>query len=201
MSPITRKLVFRVFDGVGLNVGLYKSPSIKANSYIIKKIIYINDTFYFVCFSSPGLKKEEYQCYQRWVKNIIGTGLGSLQPTRSCADPNSFVRGGPTLQLRQRFFFLFTFVDEGREMRIQMPLKVGHHRPASETILGRHWRLGGFVIFQGIRTSIAIKRYRFVIFRGGGGQDPCPPPPPLDPWYNRLCEYRGIIWFIVLCFS
>ena len=46
----------------------------------------------------------------------------------SCADPESFVRGGPTLT---RLFFL---VDGERiKMRIKMPLKVGNHRPASET--------------------------------------------------------------------
>ena len=33
--------------------------------------------------------------------------------------------------------------------------------------------LGRFVIFQGIQTSIAMKPYIFVIFRGGGGPDPC----------------------------
>ena len=42
----------------------------------------------------------------------------------SCADPESFVRGGPTLQHWQYFF---------RGGRIQIPLKAGQHRPASET--------------------------------------------------------------------
>ena len=37
--------------------------------------------------------------------------------------------------------------------------------------------LGSFVIFQGIRTSIAKKPYIFVIFKGG----PEPLSPPLDP--------------------
>ena len=40
----------------------------------------------------------------------------------SCEDPESFVRGGPTLT----FFWLM------RGDRIQIPLKSGHHRPASE---------------------------------------------------------------------
>ena len=39
--------------------------------------------------------------------------------------------------------------------------------------------LGSFVIFQGIRTSIAKKPYIFVIFQGGGGQDGLSHP--LDP--------------------
>ena len=34
--------------------------------------------------------------------------------------------------------------------------------------------LGSFVIFQGIRTSIAKKPYRFVIFQGGGGPESIP---------------------------
>ena len=29
--------------------------------------------------------------------------------------------------------------------------------------------LGSFVIIQGIRTSIAMKHYIFVVFQGGGG--------------------------------
>ena len=37
--------------------------------------------------------------------------------------------------------------------------------------------LGSFVIFQGIRTSIAKKPYIFVIFFGEGGPDPLSPPP------------------------
>ena len=50
---------------------------------------------------------------------------------------------------------------------------------------GRWWPniecwLGSFVIFQGIRTSIAKKPYIFVIFQwGGGGQDRLSHP--LDP--------------------
>ena len=41
-----------------------------------------------------------------------------------CADPESFVRRGATLT-----FFLFSFF---RGERIQLSLKAGHHRPASE---------------------------------------------------------------------
>ena len=74
----------------------------------------------------------------------------------SCADPESFVRGGPTL------IFL---VDE------QIPLKAGHHLPASETLCD----------FKVILTSIAKKPYIFVIFQGGPD---LVPPPPLDPPMN-----------------
>ena len=45
----------------------------------------------------------------------------------SCADPESFARGGPT------FFFLI------RGKRIQIALKAGHHQPARETPL--KWRI------------------------------------------------------------
>ena len=84
------------------------------------------------------------------------------------------------------FFFFFFFKLMRGEM-IQIPLKVGHHRPASETPF--KWRFAGgpmmahivcwpgsFVIFQRIWTSIAKKPYIFVILQGGSGP-PCPPPP------------------------
>ena len=45
----------------------------------------------------------------------------SHQPT--CADPESFARGGPTLT----GFILLLFFDDGRE--IQRALKAGHHGP------------------------------------------------------------------------
>ena len=64
---------------------------------------------------------------------------------------------------------------------IQIPLKAGHHHPASETPFKWHslagrcrpniecW-LDSFVNLQGIRASIAKRPYSFVIF-----QDPLPP--------------------------
>ena len=55
---------------------------------------------------------------------------------------------------------------------IQIPLKAGHHRPTSETPF--KWSHGSFVIFNGIRTSIAKKPYIFLIFQGG--TDPLPHP-------------------------
>ena len=72
-----------------------------------------------------------------------------------------------------------------RGERIQLPLKAGHHRPASKTQFKRRFAGGpmvaqneywicGFVIFQGIFTSIAKKPYIFVIYQGG--MDPGPPP-------------------------
>ena len=59
-------------------------------------------------------------------------------------------------------------------VRIQIPLKVG-------TIIMGCWR-GSFVIFQGIRTSIAKKNYIFMVFQGV----PDPLPPPL---WIRPCQY------------
>ena len=55
-----------------------------------------------------------------------------LAITVSCADPESFFRGG------RLFFFFFVFlVDEG----IKMSLKAGRRRPASETPF--QWRFAG----------------------------------------------------------
>ena len=45
----------------------------------------------------------------------------------TCTDPDSFSRGGPTLTT----FSFCPFLDNAGE-RIQIPLKVGHHRPASK---------------------------------------------------------------------
>ena len=55
------------------------------------------------------------------------------------------------------YFWYKHLVDEGEE-RIQIPLKVGHHRHTSETpMLVQHWMLVwyicSFVIFHGIRTK------------------------------------------------
>ena len=57
----------------------------------------------------------------------------------ACADPESFVRGGPTLT----FFVCFVFSRVDGE-RIEMPLKVGHHWPAREIPI--KWRFAGVPI-------------------------------------------------------
>ena len=51
--------------------------------------------------------------------------------TETCADPESFVIGGPTLTAF--FFVVFFFFFSMRKKRIQIPLIEGHHRPVSET--------------------------------------------------------------------
>ena len=84
----------------------------------------------------------------------------------ACADPENFVRGGPTLTT-----YLF-FLKLMRGEMIQIPLKAGHHQPASETPF--KWRFAGgpmmvhiecwpgsFVIFQRIWSSIAKKTLSF----------------------------------------
>ena len=74
-----------------------------------------------------------------------------------------FARGGPT-QLRKRFLY-------GVERILQILLKAGHYRPASETPF--HWRIDNdptlnacLVFFQGFRTGTAKERY--CDFPGGG---------------------------------
>ena len=86
-----------------------------------------------------------------------------------CMDPESFVRGG---QFQLWCCFLCFLVDEGREG----PNTTERHF-ACWLMMAQHWiRLGSFVFFQGIRTSIAKERYGFVIFQGGGGfKTPCHP--------------------------
>ena len=74
----------------------------------------------------------------------------------------------------------------GERIQLHVPLKAGHHRPASETpfkkrhsngvsLAGRYWPNieCWLVIFQGIRTSNANRNPIFLsvcfFFRGGGG--------------------------------
>ena len=86
------------------------------------------------------------------------------------------IRGSRKFFQRESNFDNVFFLDEG----IRIPLKAGHHRPASETPF--QWRFadvpmmahiecwhGSFVIIQGIGTSIAKKPYICVIFQVGGG--------------------------------
>ena len=89
----------------------------------------------------------------------------------SCADPESFVRVGPT----STTFFHFL---EDPNTTISGPSSA---RQRNAIQMAFRWRaecwLDSFVIFQGIRTSIAKKSYIFVIVQGGGGANPLPPPP------------------------
>ena len=105
--------------------------------------------------------------FRAWIQKVLSEGRG----------------GGPTLTA-------FVLVSLMNGKTIQIPLKAGHHRHANEkpvkraiigppapfngvSLAGRLWFniegwLGSFLIFQGIRTSIAKKPYIFVIFQGGG---------------------------------
>ena len=88
------------------------------------------------------------------------------------------------------FFFFFFFV---RGEKIQIALKVGiiglpfKGRFAGGPMMANIecW-LGSFVIFQGIRTSIAKKPYIF-FYLSGWFRTPCSPPPPLDSRIHNNC--------------
>ena len=82
-----------------------------------------------------------------------------------------------------------------RGKRIQITLKAGHHRPASETpfkwgfagrsLMAKYWILAwSFVVFQWIWISIVKKPYFCDL---SGGPDPLPP-----PLWIRACYYT--IW-------
>ena len=90
-----------------------------------------------------------------------------IRTSITCAGRESFVRGGVQLwQLHWRFF------------RWQIPLKAGHHRPASEIPFNWHCD------FSREATNIAKKPYSFVIFQArGGGRTRCPNP--LDPHISK----------------
>ena len=84
-------------------------------------------------------------------------------------------------------FFLF-LVDKGREdpnTTISGPTSDGSETPfkwrfAGVPMMVHYWMLAWQLCdFQGMQTSIAMKPYIFVIFKGGGVQ--LPAPPPLDP--------------------
>ena len=108
---------------------------------------------------------------------MFGSTNLSASDEDPCADPESYVRGGPTLQLWQRFFFSF-FLGE----RIQISLKSGHHRPASETPF--KWRFAGcrrwpnvecwLGSFENLRGSgpVLLRYSIFLWLTGKGGPDP-----------------------------
>ena len=98
-----------------------------------------------------------------------------------------------------------------------MQLKSGHHWHISETpfkwrlngvsLVFRWWPsieswLGSFVVFKGTWTSIAKKRYIFVIFQGGGSGPPVPPCgsahviEPFGHWKRGSFDNHILAWFI-----
>ena len=101
--------------------------------------------------------------------------LLSLEP---CGDPESIVRGGPTLT--------FFFVDAGREDQNTTKSGPSSSCQGNAIEMAFHWHaddgptlnadlVDSFVILCGIRTRIAKKPYIFVIFQGGGDLDPLSP--------------------------
>ena len=109
--------------------------------------------------------------------------------TGTYADPESFVKGGPTLTTFFGFVLLLFFVDEEIEdpnttisgqssARQRNTISMALRRCADDGPTGC-W-LGSFMIFQRIWTSSAKKPYTFVIFQRGGGVAGHPAPL-LDP--------------------
>ena len=98
----------------------------------------------------------------------------------TCADPESFVRGGPTLTT---FFFLSFYFDEGGGSEYHYKRGIVGP-PAKRHLVAFRWRVddgptlnAGLVaaIFQGIWICIARKPLYFCDF-SGGVQSPSPPP-------------------------
>ena len=82
-----------------------------------------------------------------WVQSVCTVCyLRTKRDEMACADPESFVKVGPTLTLL--FFFLCFFFSWWG----QITLKAGHHRPTSDTpfkwrfaggpVVAQHWMLG-----------------------------------------------------------
>ena len=91
--------------------------------------------FNFVCFSCTTLTMKTLTSLKKQRLSIthpVRVMAQTLWPGRTCADPESFVRGGggPTL------FSLMT------GERIQLPLKSGHHWPTSEMPFKWHFAGG-----------------------------------------------------------
>ena len=103
----------------------------------------------------------------------------------TCADPESFFRGGPTLTT---FFFLlfFLFSVDGMERGSKCHYKWAIIGPPVK----RHWNggslacrywptiecwLGSLVIFRGSRSILLGNSIFLWCFRGGGGPDPLSP--------------------------
>ena len=88
--------------------------------------------------------------------------------------------------------FLKLMGDRGSKYRFNWAIIGPTAKHHGILLVGRWWPkiecwLGSFVIFQGIRTSIAKKPYVFVIFfSGGGGGGPDPPVPPLNPPVHNM---------------
>ena len=137
----------------------------------IERFINIRPTWACMCH---WLRQERNRFWKRWINFMRGS--------------RKFCQRGFKLNV---FFFYFSWWGD-RESQyhykcvIMGPSAKRHLNGASLT--GRRWLnvecwLGSFVIFQGIRTSIAMKEnLYFCDFSGGGGSGI--PVPPLDPPMN-----------------
>ena len=79
----------------------------------------------------------------------------------ACADPESFLRGCPTLTT---FYLLIYLFSKGRKT-IQANITISGPSSANQSWHKIESSLGNYAIFQRIRTSIAMKPY---FFRGVG---------------------------------
>ena len=69
--------------------------------------------------NQPARHDQCHSCLYIVCVDSSGSGKSAMKYSYlPCANPEIFVRGGPT-------FTIFFLVDEG----IQIPLRVGHHRP------------------------------------------------------------------------
>ena len=111
------------------------------------------------------------------------------------ADPERFVRGGPTLTVFCHFSRIKIPLSARQRNAIRCPFAV---RPI---MAWQHWMLAWFLRDP---VSIAKKPYIFVIFQGGGGVwTPCPPPPPLwihlwtSPPFSHQVNQNKNSWHIL----
>ena len=121
------------------------------------------------------------------------------QCKNTCVDPEIFIWGGPTSTVfwggwwgKEEFRYHYKWAIIGP------PAK----RHLNGVLLAGWWwlniecRLGSFVIFQGIWTSIAKIPYIFVIFQGGGGGDRGSPPLWICTWNMSVL---GDTWYHIQC--
>ena len=96
-----------------------------------------------------------------------------------CAVPDCFVRG-VQLNSDNIFFLILVLVDEGREERIQLLLRAGHHRPSSD---GPTLNAGLVALwfFRGSGPVLLRNHIALWFFRRWVG--------PLSPIWIRACHW------------
>ena len=110
----------------------------------------------------------------------------------ACVDLERFVRGGPTLTSENVWFY----VDEVRREdpnNTKSGLSSSQQRKAIQLPNIECWLIG-FVIFQGIQTSIIKESYSFLIFLGGSPALRSSPLDPRMPWADSSINILVILW-------